>query len=90
MPAGAEGIDYVNAHGTSTKLNDQVETIALKKVFGAMRKIGYQFDQAPDRPPPALRELRSLFYCPDGGKGRGPPTLNLTIRSEMRSDFVPG
>ncbi len=27
-------VDYVNAHGTSTPLNDKVETLALKEVFG--------------------------------------------------------
>jgi len=27
-------IDYVNAHGTATEINDQVETQAIKKIFG--------------------------------------------------------
>ena len=31
---GLDSIDYVNAHGTSTDVNDKVETLALKKVFG--------------------------------------------------------
>ena len=31
----AEEVHYVNAHGTSTAVNDRVETVACKEVFGA-------------------------------------------------------
>lgn len=31
-------VSYINAHGTSTQLNDKVETLAIKKVFGDYAK----------------------------------------------------
>jgi 3-oxoacyl-[acyl-carrier-protein] synthase II len=33
-----EDVQYINAHGTSTKLNDKIETLSIKKTFGAHAK----------------------------------------------------
>lgn len=33
-----EEVDYINAHGTSTKLNDKIETVAIKHALGTYAK----------------------------------------------------
>ena len=52
-------VDYINAHGTSTKQGDIAETLAVKTVFGDhARKLAMSLDQVDDRPHARRRRRR--------------------------------
>lgn len=72
-------IDYVNAHGTSTRLNDQMETVAVKRVFG---------EHAPEMPLSSIKSMIGHLIGAAGAveavalsmslyEGAVPPTINL-------------
>jgi 3-oxoacyl-[acyl-carrier-protein] synthase II len=89
---GAADVDYVNLHGTSTQLNDRIETRALKLALGA---------RAPRVP---MSALKSQIGHPQGACGAAgiaatlvamqydqiPPTINLNNPDpECDLDYVP-
>jgi len=73
-------VDYINAHGTSTRLNDLMETTAVKRVFGESAKalplssiksmVGHLIGAA------GAVEAAALALTLQGGVL--PPTINLT------------
>jgi len=90
---GPEDVDYVNLHGTSTQLNDRIETRALKLALGEERA-----RQVP------MSALKSQIGHPQGACGAAgiaatilamqhqqlPPTLNLeNADPECDLDYVP-
>ena len=74
-----EDIDYINAHGTSTPVGDQVEVIAVKRLFGehvhglsmssTKSAIGHLLGAAG-----SVEAILSIMAIKDGV---APPTLNL-------------
>lgn len=85
-------IDYINAHGTSTKLNDQMETRAVKKLFG---------DHAYNVPMSSTKSMHGHLLGAGGAleiviclKAMAdnllPPTINyVTPDPELDLDYVP-
>ena len=85
-------IDYINAHGTSTPLNDLYETRAIKKVFG---------EAAPKVPISSTKSMTGHLLGGAGGietaftvlaiqNGMIPPTINLeNPDDECDLDYVP-
>jgi 3-oxoacyl-[acyl-carrier-protein] synthase II len=85
-------IDYINAHGTSTKLNDLMETVAVKRVFG---------DRAPSIPISSQKSMIGHLIGASGAveaaatalsleRGVVPPTINLaTPDPDCDLDYVP-
>ncbi len=87
-----EDVDYINAHGTSTHLNDSTETKAIQKVFGDNSKkvmvsstksyTGHLLGAAGAIE--AIYSVKALF------EGKVPPTLNYKVRDEECDlDVVP-
>ena len=87
-----EDVDYINAHGTSTKINDSAETLAIKKAFGEQAyrvpisatksMIGHPFGAAG-----AIECVATLESMRNGVI---PPTINYeTPDPECDLDYVP-
>ena len=86
-----EQIDYYNAHGTSTGLNDRVETQVLKDVFGEKARrlavssikgaLGHSLGAASAiEAAVSVRALREQII---------PPTINFLPDPELDLDYVP-
>ncbi len=87
-----DDISYINAHGTSTKFNDENETAAIKSVFGK---------NAYDMPVSSTKSMTGHLLGAAGGieavfsilaidKGIIPPTINYGFPDpECDLDYVP-
>jgi 3-oxoacyl-[acyl-carrier-protein] synthase II len=87
-----EEVNYINAHGTSTRLNDRMETVAVKRVFG---------ERARRLPLSSIKSMVGHLIGAAGAveavalalslqRGAVPPTINLTQPDpECDLDYVP-
>ncbi len=85
-------VDYINAHGTSTPVNDVTETIAIKRLFGerAYEVPVSSTKSAMGHAMGAAGTIESIFTVLGLGRGVIPPTWNYeTPDPECDLDYVP-
>jgi 3-oxoacyl-[acyl-carrier-protein] synthase II len=87
-----EDIDYVNFHGTSTELNDRIETRAVKQVFGRRATMlpGSSLKSMIGHPQGACGAAGSVASLLAMRDGFAPPTINRDVDDpECDLDVVP-
>jgi 3-oxoacyl-[acyl-carrier-protein] synthase II len=87
-----EDVDYVNAHGTSTPLNDFFETLAIKSVFGekARKLMISSTKSVTGHCLGAAGSIEAIFSVLAIRDGIVPPTMNYeTPDPECDLDYVP-
>jgi len=88
----ADEVDYINAHGTSTKFNDLYETMAIKSVFGdhAGMLMVSSTKSMTGHALGAAGGLEAVYLALAIDRGVVPPTINYDEADpECDLDYVP-